>query len=127
MSADYSSVTNLSNSKLFVLCFIIILQECPQKVHGCMKYWHSDCFDPISVKLGCDLLTGDVIMMQLFDTPITTHQIKCVLDFLHDGREDRMEKRPGNAARVAKDRISIARSNVRVTNGLSRSRDRASS
>lgn len=64
------------------------------------------------------------MMTELYDNPITTHQIKSVLDFLHDGREDRLEKRPGNAARLAKDRISIARSNVRVSNGLSRSRDR---
>lgn len=63
-------------------------------------------------------------MMELFDSPITTNQMKCVLDFLHDGREDRVEKRPGNAARLARDRISIARSNVRVTNGLSRRKDR---
>ncbi|MCY2934760.1 MAG: hypothetical protein WCJ40_08015 [Planctomycetota bacterium] len=64
------------------------------------------------------------MMTELFDTQITTNQIKSVLDFLHDGCEERMEKRPGNAARAARDRISVARSNVRVSNGLSRSRDR---
>lgn len=63
-------------------------------------------------------------MMELIDVPITTQQLKTVLDFLHDGREDRMDKRPGNSAKAARDRISIAVSNVRVTNGLSRSRDR---
>lgn len=64
------------------------------------------------------------MMTDFYDAPITTSQIKSVLDFLHDGRDDRMERRPGNAARAARDRISIARSNIRVTNGLSRSRDR---
>ena len=68
----------------------------------------------------------DWAMMNLYDTQITTHQIKCVLDFLHDGCDERIEKRPGNAARAARDRISVARSNVRVSNGLSRSRDRIS-
>lgn len=69
-------------------------------------------------------LKEPIMATDFFDMPITTNQIKSVLDFLHDGREDRMEKRPGNAARAARDRISIARSNVRVQNGLSRSRDR---
>lgn len=64
------------------------------------------------------------MMVNSFDAPITTQQIKMVLDFLHDGVEERMEKRPGNAARAARDRISIARSQVRVQNGISRSRDR---
>ncbi|MFM7130322.1 MAG: hypothetical protein ACKO85_19600 [Isosphaeraceae bacterium] len=64
-------------------------------------------------------------MMKLYDIPITTQQMKSVLDFLHDGSEDRVEKRPGTAARVAKNRISMAVANVRVTNGLSRSKDRA--
>lgn len=70
------------------------------------------------------VIKGPKMPTEFFDMPITTNQIKSVLDFLHDGLEERMEKRPGNAARAARDRISIARSNVRVQNGLSRSRDR---
>jgi hypothetical protein len=63
-------------------------------------------------------------MMKLYDVPITTQQLKSVLDFLHDGSEDRVEKRPYTAARMAKNRISMAVANVKVTNGLSRARDR---
>lgn len=65
-----------------------------------------------------------MMTMEYFDMPITTNQIRSVLDFLHDGCDERIEKRPGNAARSARDRISVARANVRVQNGLSRSRDR---